>query len=131
MRSCGLKNEKHIRFYNRQKVAFDDKIVHESLHICGSVGILNGYVHHYTYPDLFEHIVKMNKYTEMWSEESAQRGTRTNLVKILIQMPIKFFQFYILKVGFIDGFHGFAFSFMHGVNGTLKYTKLYQKQQRR
>ncbi len=128
MRSCGLKYEKHVRFYDRRHVRFDDRIVHECLQINGSVGIFENHVLHYTYPTISSHLVKLNRYTEMWSTESFKKGKRTSLFRVVVQFPIKFFQTFILRGGFKDGFHGFLFSFMHGVSGTMKYAKLYQKQ---
>jgi len=128
MRSCGLKYEKHVRFYNRKYVKFSDKSVHESLLIEGSIGLFENYIFHYTYPDLNEHLEKLNRYTEMWSKERIAKGKRTTVFKVIIQFPVKFIQFYIIKGGFIDGFPGFIYSFFYGVYGTMKYAKLYQKQ---
>ena len=130
MRSCGLKNEKHVRLYNRKHVSFSDHSVHESLTINGPVGLFRGYIVHLTYSDLQEHLEKLNRYTEIWSSEKVAKGKTTTIFKVVIQFPFKFLQFYIFKGGIIDGFTGFVYSFFHGVYGTMKYAKLYQKQNR-
>lgn len=130
MRSCGLKNEKHVRFYNRKYVAFSDRVVHESLIINGPVGKFDGHIVHLTYADLHDHLEKLNRYTEMWSNEKIAKGKTTTIFNVFIQFPVKFFQFYILRGGVIDGFAGFVYSFFYGVYGTMKYAKLYQKQNR-
>ena len=128
LRSCGMKHEKHIRLYRRSMVSYAAAAVHEYLEIKGTVGILQHRIYHYTYTGLWEHIHKLNQYTEIWSEDRAKRGKRTCVFKILIQFPFKFLQCYILRMGFTSGYRGFMFSFIHGVYGTMQYAKLYQKQ---
>jgi len=131
MTSCGFGQESHVRLYNKKNVSYADTIVHEYLDIDGDIGKLKNHVFHYTYADLHEHLEKLNRYTDLWSDDKASKGRRTTLFKILIQFPIKFTQFYLVKYGFIDGYQGFLFSFLHGVYGTMKYAKLFEKQNKR
>lgn len=128
LNSCGMDRESHVRLYNRKAVRYADSPVHEHLNIKGKLGTLQHPILHYTYASLQEHLHKLNHYTEIWSEDKAKRGKRTSIIKVLIQFPFKFFTCYILKYGFINGYRGFLFSFMHAVYGTMKYAKLYQKQ---
>ena len=131
MNSCGMRKEKHIRLYNRKKARFANSSVHEYLQIDGSVGLLKHHIVHFTYSNLYEHLEKLNRYTELWSCDRISTGKRTTIFKVAIQFPVKFIQFFIIKLGFIDGYYGFVFSFLHGVYGTMKYAKLLQKQNNR
>jgi len=128
MRSCGLRNEKHIRLYNRKYAKFSDNSVHEQLVVEGLVGSLQNHINHFTHPDLHESLEKINRYTELWSNEKIAGGKKTSVIKVVIQFPFKFIQYYIVRGGIVDGFPGFIYSFSTGVYGTMKYAKLYLKQ---
>lgn len=113
-----------IRLFERTKGRYTG-IVHEAVHIDGSVDTLNEDIIHYPYKDIETYMNKMNKYTTMAAQELFERGRRASLTDILFRPPFAAFKMLILRKSLFDGVVGFLVSILSGVYVLLKYSKLY------
>ncbi len=113
-----------IRLFERAKGRYTG-IVHEAVHIDGSVDTLNEDIIHYPYKDIETYMNKMNKYTTMAAQELFERGRRASLTDILFRPPFAAFKMLILRKSLFDGVVGFLVSILSGVYVLLKYSKLY------
>ena len=118
--------DKHIRLFNRKKIYWDDASVHEGLLIPREVRIkkLNGYVLHQTMKDINDYAAKMFRYAMLNAEKYQLQGKRSSFFKIRVAPGLSFFNYFILKLGFLDGYPGYVCARMTSWYVFLKYTRL-------
>ena len=119
-----------LHLFRRGK-AYYDGVIHEKLHVDGSVGKLEAAIEHYPFESITQFVQRHNGYSSREAsalkEEKGVLPTaeiRTNITR----KPLKrFFKFYLKKRGFLDGMHGFVFSvlfaWVHFINW-VKYWEL-------
>lgn len=113
-----------MRLFPRTMVRWKG-VVHESAITELPVRALKGVLCHYTYTDWDRYFVKFNQYTTLMAKKMEERGKRASFLDILLHPSFAFFQFYVLKLGFLDGKQGFIFALNHFFYTMIKYVKLY------
>lgn len=121
----------HIRFFNKKIVYWDDAAVHEQLVLPAGVTIkkLKGYVLHQTMKDLPDYATKMVKYAMLNAEKYYSQGKKASWFKLRLSPGFTFFNYYILKRGFLDGYAGYVCARMTAWYTFLKYARLKELQQ--
>lgn len=119
-------NDKHIRLFNRKTVNWNDAPVHEQLIMPGETTIqqLSGYVLHRTMKDMKDYALKMANYAMLNAEKYQRQGKRASWFTIRLAPGFTFFNYYILKFGFLDGYEGYVCAKMTAWYTFLKYTRL-------
>ena len=131
IKHCGWYPEYKIRLWNRTCGEWRG-VIHESLIFHNTVrsGTLKGDLLHYSFYSISDHIHTADKFSEIAAEEKVKEGFRVNIIWHLILNPLfTFFQKYILKRGFLDGYYGFVISIISAFSNFLKYAKIKQKSQ--
>lgn len=59
---------------------------------------------------LDEYIDKRNRYAKAWAEAQFEKGKKTNLIEIFVRCFFAFFRHYVIRLGFLDGYHGLLIS---------------------
>jgi glycosyltransferase involved in cell wall biosynthesis len=118
--------DKHIRLFNRKIVHWDDAPVHEALRIPQGMNIkkLDGYVLHKTMKDMNDYAAKMYRYAMLNAEKYHRQGKRSSFFKIRVAPGLSFFNYFILKLGFLDGYAGYLCARMTSWYTFLKYARL-------
>lgn len=118
--------DKHIRLFNRKIVNWDDAAVHEKLLLPKGITIkkLKGYVLHQTARNIKEYSSKMVEYALLNAEKYYLQGKKSSWVKMKIAPGFNFFNYYILKLGFLDGHAGYVCAKMTAWYTFLKYARL-------
>lgn len=116
----------HIRLYNRTIVNWDDAPVHEQLLIPAGVSVikLKGYVLHQTVKDMPDYSRKMTHYAMLNAEKYFRRGKKASWFKIRLSPGFTFIHYYLLRLGFLDGYPGYVCAKMTAWYTFLKYTRL-------
>ncbi len=116
----------HIRFFNRNKVNWDEAPVHESLRFPEGVIVkkLKGSILHRTMKDMKDYSDKMMRYAILSAEKYHFQGKKANWFKIRISPGLVFFANYIIKLGFLDGYAGYKSARMTAWYSFLKYSRL-------
>jgi hypothetical protein len=78
---------------------------------------------------LDEYLEKFNRYTTLIAEEKYYAGKRFNVLQVL-RLPWEFFMRYILKLGFLDGWHGFVYALLASFYVLFKFLKLWDVQRK-
>ncbi|MCH7761307.1 glycosyltransferase family 2 protein [candidate division TA06 bacterium] len=117
-----------LRLFQREKGRFNHSLVHEALQVKGKVGYLKEELLHYTDTDLHHYLEKLQQYTSLAAEELYERGVRSNLPRLLLRPPYFFFRMFIIRRGFLDGFHGFILAVLSAFYVFVKYAKLWEKE---
>lgn len=123
LRHSGTANEFHLRLFDRSRGKFTLVKVHEGVEINGPAGTLKGKIIHYSYRNLAHHLQKINTYTTQAAEGYAATGRRFSKAWVAFKFPVSFFVFYIWKLGILDGYPGFLWSFLAAFYGSLKVAK--------
>jgi len=118
---CGWGKDYQLRFFKKNKGAFDGKIVHEALNVQGKIGYIDFPLYHYSYPDVKSYFDKMNRYTTL---QAKQKKGNFLLFKMIFSPFFKFFKMYFLRLGFLDGIHGLILSLFSGFSEFVKYAKM-------
>lgn len=126
IRGCGWYPDYSLRLFRKTGAVYT-KTVHEHLDIAGPVRKLKNPLLHYTYTSMEQYLQKLDKYTTMDAEELYNKGKRANLCHIVLRPAYKFLNFYIFRMGFLDGLEGFILSALSAFYVLVKYTKLYFK----
>jgi glycosyltransferase involved in cell wall biosynthesis len=119
-------NDKHIRLFNRKQASWNDASVHEELMRPKGIKIkkLNGYILHRTMRDMNDYAKKMIRYAMLNAEKYHQQGKHSSFFKIRVAPGFTFFNYFILKLGFLDGYYGYLCARMTAFYTFLKYTRL-------
>lgn len=98
--------------------------VHEALRFEGKAGRLRGDLLHYTVQSFEEHEQKVERYTTLAAEQMYAAGRRSWRGAMWLAAPWSWFQNYILRAGFLDGYRGALIAQMAGRAVRLKFAKL-------
>jgi glycosyltransferase involved in cell wall biosynthesis len=131
MKHSGLRNEKHLRLFNRQQGRFSGRPVHESIEVSGPVGKLNGKIYHYSYLSLEHHVRKINAYTSLAAQDYAKNNRKFTKARVMFRFPVTFFIYYFLRGCYRDGYPGFLWAFMAAFYGSLKTAKTIELKQKK
>ena len=116
IKTCGLYPDYSIRLFNRQKGRFNDVAVHESVEINGNTTRLENHMIHLAYETIDEFIAKQKKYSKLLNKKK-------NIAKALISPSWTFIKIYFIKLGFLEGWHGFVIAKVYSKYTFWKYTK--------
>ncbi len=114
------------RLFDKYKVKFDEKDVHENLVVKGEVGKLSNDINHYTDPTIHHYFVKFNRYTTLAAEELFNKGKSFLISDIILRPLFIFIKMFIIKRGFLDGVQGFILAIFSSAYVFTKYCKLWE-----
>jgi len=95
-----------LRLYDRRAGGFRDSLVHDSV-VPGAVRPrqLTHIVHHYCYRSLSHLAWKQDRYTKLQTRE-LQKPTLYLVARLLIEFPMSFFKYYVMRRQFTGGGFG-------------------------
>jgi len=118
--------DNHIRLFNRKKIKWNDAAVHEGLTLNNDTKIvtLPGNVLHFTTQHMDDYINKTVAYAKLNATKYHVQGKQTNFFKLRMAPGLTFFQHYILRLGFLDGWEGYVIAKTTAWYTFLKYSFL-------
>ena len=125
IRHGGWYPDTKIRIWNKHDGEWTGEI-HETIDfsIKVDVTLLKGDLHHYSFYSLEDHLLKVEKFTDIASRDLYRQGKKARLVKLFFSPVVKFIKDYFLRLGFLDGIPGFTISRISAYATYLKYNKL-------
>ncbi len=126
IRFSGWNRDYPLRLFDRRSGNFNDKAVHESVHVEGKTGVIEEPLWHYPYPDLETHIRKINRYTTLGAQMLREKHKSVSVFSALVRAKLKFLKMYVLQAGFLDGKVGLILALNSAYSVYLKYLKLWQ-----
>ena len=112
-----------LRLFKRDKGYFGGREPHDKVILQGKAKKLRGELKHFTYKDIGEHLEKINSFSTTTAESKRREKERYIWLKLLFKPPYKFFEVYVLKAGFLDGWAGFIISAISAFQTFLTYAK--------
>lgn len=131
LRFSGWQTDKNYRLFRKSKAKFcDHKIVHETLEIEGKSGILKEKLIHYCYKNYEDYKGKMLKYGRLKAIESFYTEKSFNYFLMFLKPSWKFFNHYILRLGFLDGKRGFSVCYLNALGVLERFKELKRLEQK-
>ncbi len=125
LRFSGWQSDKNFRLFRKSKVVFTkDRIVHETLIVDGKIDVLENKLIHYSYKDYEDYKGKMIKYGKMKAQEELAKNYDPNPYHFFFRPSYKFFNHYILRLGFLDGKKGLIISYLNALGVHARYQEL-------
>lgn len=121
--------DKQCRLWDKTKGDWQGTI-HEKWRLFDSskkYGVLSGDILHYSFNSISDYLKMTERYTSLSAEEAFAKGKKVSLLKLLLGPKIKFFQDYILLLGFLDGYAGFVAYRLAANMAFIKYSKIREK----
>lgn len=125
LRFSGWQTDKNYRLFRRSKAWFTDrKIVHETLEVDGTSGILQERLIHYCYKNYGDYRSKMLHYGRLKAREDFFREKGFNYFFMVAKPLWKFFNHYILRLGILDGRKGMVICYLNALGVWERYREL-------
>ncbi len=120
-----------LRLYNRQATQWGGDNPHDKVLSPGKTQRLKGYLLHWPYQDISDHLSYIDRYTSIMAKDKVEAGVRMPLFKAIFHPPFKFFRDYFLKRGLLDGKAGFVNAALGSYYNFLKYAKVWERKKGR
>jgi CDP-glycerol glycerophosphotransferase (TagB/SpsB family)/glycosyltransferase involved in cell wall biosynthesis len=125
LRFSGWQSDKNYRLFKKSKVKFDiERTVHETLIIDGKSKILKNKLTHYSYDNYEKYKQKMLRYGTMKAHDEFKKGKKARWYHFIIRPAFKFFNHFILRLGFLDGIKGITISYLNALGVLQRYKEL-------
>lgn len=124
---CGWYPDRKLRLFDSRKGKWSGMNPHDKYEMNKgdyTTGFLMGDILHYSYYSIDEHYRQAEKFAEISSKEMWLKGRKISLPMIYFRAGFKFARNYFLKLGFLDGRHGFIVCRITAWETFLKYSKL-------
>lgn len=117
-----------IRLFRRDRYRVNHAEVHGGFSVDGRTERLTGLVEHYTYDTVFDYVARMNEYTslEVANKLASRPDLNVGRVKIAGSALSHFWQMFVIRGGYRDGFHGFVLALLDATYAMLLYAKLWE-----
>ena len=115
-----------LRLVRRDRARWGGTDPHDKLIADGPVGRLEADLVHFTYGSFADHIRTLQRFSDVVSEVQAREGRRFSLLRAILHPPAKFFECWIWKRGFLDGWPGFVIAATSAFYVFAKYVKLWE-----
>jgi len=115
-----------VRLFNKNQGRWVGGEVHEYWESNGEFGALNGHLLHYSFRNLADQVERNNHYSSLAAVALKREGHHFSYPKLLIKSTVKFFETYVVKRGFLDGYPGLIISVSAAYSVFLKWAKLWE-----
>jgi glycosyltransferase involved in cell wall biosynthesis len=113
-----------LRLFDRRRGHWGGNDPHDRVELDGRRGTLRGVLLHHPYRNLSEHLRTIDSYTTIMAQGLHQRGRRARVSDLVFRPGVRFFRFYFLKAGFLEGWRGLLLAYLAAHYVRLKYAKL-------
>jgi glycosyltransferase involved in cell wall biosynthesis len=113
-----------VRLFHRAHARWGSEPVHEKVVSRSPVLRLSADLLHDSAETLEKYLDKQNRYTSLQAEAMHAEGRRANALQLTISPVLRFFKYYVLRLGFLDGVPGLVHIAIGCMNSFNKYAKL-------
>jgi glycosyltransferase involved in cell wall biosynthesis len=123
MRHSGWWPDRVVRLFRRGTARYSPARVHERLETDRPVGTLETPLTHYSFRSMEQVLDKMNRYSSESAHMLAARQRTPGLLTAIGHGVAAFMRTYVLRLGFLDGRHGFLLAVSSAEGSYYRYVK--------
>lgn len=112
-----------VRLFRRGTARFSEARVHERLLTHRPIGRLSAPLVHYSFRSMDDVLAKMNRYSSDSAAALAARGRVPGLATAIVHGLAAFLRTYVIRLGFLDGRHGFLLAVSNAEGSYYRYVK--------
>jgi glycosyltransferase involved in cell wall biosynthesis len=116
--------DRQLRLFDRRRGRWAGNNPHDRVELDAAPGQLRGNLLHDPYRTFAEHLRTIDNYTTIMARGMAARGRKASVADLVLRPLARFWKFYLLKGGFMDGWRGLLLAYLAAHYGRLKYAKL-------
>jgi len=126
IKHCGWYPDKKLRLWDITKGQWGGDNPHDKVIMAKGASIehINLDILHYSFYTIEQHLKQIDYFTDISSKTAFEKGKTSNWFTIFYKSTFKFFRDYVLKLGFLDGYHGYVVCKNSAHAKRLKYMKL-------
>lgn len=113
-----------VRLFHRAAASWSDDAVHEKVMTTHPVARLRGDLLHDSAETLDSYLEKQARYTSLQAERLYREGCTVTAAQLLLSPLARFFKFYCLRLGILDGLPGLIHVCLGCMNSFTKYAKV-------
>jgi glycosyltransferase involved in cell wall biosynthesis len=122
IKHCGWYPDRKVRLFPKSTMWRGGQI-HEFPDIDPSqISHLGGDILHFTYPQIEDHLTKLDKYASLSAEKLSSKGKFSLFLKLMFSPMARFVKMYILQLGFMDGKAGWNLCRITARGQRMKYS---------
>lgn len=115
-----------LRLFRKEKGRCSGQEPHDRIELDGPVKTIKADLFHYTYSDIADQVRTSNRFSSITAESHRLKGRSFRMIDLLFRPTFKFFRYYILKLGFLDGMAGLIIAVNTAYTVFVKYAKLWE-----
>lgn len=130
LKHSGWYPDRKLRLWDSTKGKWAGINPHDSyfMNDCATTSHLSGNILHYSFYSISQHVIQIDKFSEIGAKSAYEKGKRSSRLKIFLYPKWKFIRDYIIKLGVLDGYYGYVVCKNSAHATFLKYVKLRELQ---
>jgi glycosyltransferase involved in cell wall biosynthesis len=121
----GTQTDKNFRLFKKDKAKYSqERLVHETLKVDGSIGILKNKLLHFSFSNYDDYKKKMVNYGKLKAQELFLKNKNANFMNRYLKPIYKFLYSYIVRLGILDGIKGIVICYLHSYSVFVTYKTL-------
>ena len=117
-----------VRLFRRDRGHIGGIDPHDKVVVDGPIGRLKSPILHFSYRDVADHVATINRFSTRGAAQV--EASRFVAIQMFTHPLWRFFNFYILRGGFLEGGRGLYAAMSAAFYVFLKYAKIYEKRMR-
>ena len=130
VRHGGLYPDWQVRLFRRGRGRFEERAVHESVSVKGSLGRLAGHLVHRSYEGVSDFVERANRYSSLAAEQMIREGRRVRAGELIGKPLSRFLSMYLLRRGFLDGRRGLLLAALYAYYVFMRSAKVWEVTRR-
>ena len=125
IRFSGMQSDKQIRVFKKSKARYKaNLLVHEVIECEGTIGNLKNSLDHYSFSSVEDFRNKLMHYSRLRAKELERKKLKPNFFHFYFKPMYRFFNHYVMRLGFLDGKEGYIISKLHAESVRKRYVFL-------
>ncbi|MEY2600672.1 MAG: hypothetical protein RLZZ142_2931 [Verrucomicrobiota bacterium] len=115
-----------LRLFQRGRGRWSGSPEHDKIELEGAYRKVRVDLHHYSFPTMNAHTLKMPVFAEYFLKRQLAAGKRWSLARTLSRSVWRFVRAYFVRRGFLDGFPGFYIAVATAFSTFTRYSQLFE-----
>jgi glycosyltransferase involved in cell wall biosynthesis len=126
VRHCGWYPDRKLRLFDKRKGTWVGNNPHDRYQLLtsGPPRHIQGDLLHFSYYSIAQHLDQIQRFTTIMAQTQFLKGKKTGAWKLVLNPLWCFFNQYVVRLGFLDGYHGLVICTLSACANFIKYAKI-------